>query len=136
MHEKDTSLCASTVSANLAIFEKLQGLWMARAIHVAGRLGLPDLLASRPKKLSELALATATDESILHRLLRCLKHLVSLRKRRSDATAARHSPSNCSATVLFIGWQCYMVRSGNCGQGNGWRIVPGLAFRECAKHSE
>jgi len=75
MHEKDTSPYASTNSANLAIFEKLQGLWMARAIHVAVRLGLPDLLASRPKKLSELALATATDESILHRLLRCLKHL-------------------------------------------------------------
>ena len=48
---------------------------MARAIHVAVRLGLPDLLANRPKKLSELALATACDEPTLHRLLRCLKHL-------------------------------------------------------------
>src|SRR6516162_1568086 len=75
MHEKDTSLCASTVSANLAIFEKLQGLWMARAIQVAVRLGLPDLLANRPKELSDLALATASDRSTLHRLLRCLKHL-------------------------------------------------------------
>jgi hypothetical protein len=80
MHEKDTSLCASTVSANLAIFEKLQGLWMARAIHVAVRLGLPDLLANRPKELSELALATVSDESTLHRLLRCLKDLGIIRE--------------------------------------------------------
>ena len=80
MHEKDTNLCASTVSANLAIFEKLQGLWMARAIHVAVRLGLPDLLANRPQELSELALATASDEPTLHRLLRCLKDLGIIRE--------------------------------------------------------
>jgi len=48
---------------------------MARAIQVAVRLGLPDLLANRPKELSDLALATASDRSTLHRLLRCLKHL-------------------------------------------------------------
>ena len=45
-------------SENLALLEKLQGLWMARAIHVAVRLGLPDLLTGRAKSLSELALAT------------------------------------------------------------------------------
>jgi hypothetical protein len=60
---------------NLAIFEKLQGLWMARAIQIAVRLGLPDLLANRSIELPELALATASDEPTLHRLLRCLKHL-------------------------------------------------------------
>jgi hypothetical protein len=60
---------------NLALLEKLQGLWMARAIQVAVRLGLPDLLANRPKELSELALATASEQATLHRLLRCLKHL-------------------------------------------------------------
>ena len=60
---------------NLAVFEKLQGFWIARAIQVAVRLGLPDLLAKGPKELSELASATACDEPTLHRLLRCLKHL-------------------------------------------------------------
>jgi len=53
---------------------------MARAIHVAVRLGLPDLLANRPKELSELALATASDESTLYRLLRCLKDLRIIRE--------------------------------------------------------
>ena len=48
---------------------------MARAIQVAVRLGLPDLLGSGPKSLSELALATDSSEEALYRLLRCLKHL-------------------------------------------------------------
>jgi hypothetical protein len=75
MDEQNNSLCASAASANLAILEKLQGLWMARAIQVAVRLGLPDLLGSGPKSLSELALATDSSEETLYRLLRCLKHL-------------------------------------------------------------
>ena len=60
---------------DLAIFEKLQGLWIARAIHVAVRLGLPDLLANGPKTLADLACATRTNGEALHRLLRCLNHL-------------------------------------------------------------
>ena len=75
MDPKNDSLGASSASAHLAILEKLQGLWMARAIHVAVRLGLPDLLRSGPKRLSELALATDSSEEALCRLLRCLKHL-------------------------------------------------------------
>ena len=86
MHEKDTSRYA--VSANLAILEKLQGLWMARAIHVAVRLGLPDLLATRPRKLSDLALATDSDEPTLHRLLRSLRHLGIITEMSSEVFSA------------------------------------------------
>jgi hypothetical protein len=64
-----------TSAPNLAILKKLQGLWLARAIHVAVRLGLPDLLGNGPKRLSDLAMATESNEATLHRLLRCLKHL-------------------------------------------------------------
>jgi ubiquinone/menaquinone biosynthesis C-methylase UbiE len=73
--EKDNSRCTSAVAPNLAILEKLQGLWLARAIHVAVRLGLPGLLGNGPKRLSELASTTDSNEPALHRLLRCLKHL-------------------------------------------------------------
>jgi len=65
----------SGFAPNFAILEKLQGFWLGRAIHVAVRLGLPDLLANRPRPLSELALATNCNEPALHRLLHCLKHL-------------------------------------------------------------
>ena len=65
----------SAVAPNLAILKKLHGLWLARVIQVAVRLGLPDLLGNGPKRLSELALATGSNEPALHRLLRCLKHL-------------------------------------------------------------
>jgi len=81
---------------DLAIFEKLQGLWEARAIHVAVRLRLPDLLAKRPKELSELASATACDEATLHRLLRCLKHL---------GITTETSPAFYSSTPLAERWQ-------------------------------
>ena len=73
--EEDNSRFTSAVSANLVILQKLQGLGLARAIHVAVRLGLPDFLGNGPKRLSELALATGSNEPALHRLLRCLKHL-------------------------------------------------------------
>jgi predicted transcriptional regulator len=53
----------------------LQGLWLARAIHAAVRLGLPDLPGNGPKRLSELGSTTDSNQSALHRLLRCLKHL-------------------------------------------------------------
>ena len=79
-------------SENLALLEKLQGLWMARAIHVAVRLGLPDLLAGHAKSLSELALTSNCNESTLRRLLRSLKHL---------GLITETSPSFYSATSLF-----------------------------------
>jgi hypothetical protein len=75
MDEKNDDRLTSAVSANLAILEKLQGLWMARAVHVAVRLGLPDLLGKGTKRLAELASATHCKELTLRRLLRCLKHL-------------------------------------------------------------
>jgi hypothetical protein len=75
MDKKTNDRFTSAVSANLAILEKLQGLLMARAIHVAVRLGLPDLLGKGAKRLAELASATHCKELTLRRLLRCLKHL-------------------------------------------------------------
>jgi len=42
------------------------------AVHVAADLGLSDLLADGPRTVSDLAVATGTDEDTLHRLLRAL----------------------------------------------------------------
>jgi hypothetical protein len=75
MDKKTNDRLNSAVSANLAVLEKLQGLWMARAIHVAVRLGLPDLLEKGAKRLAELASAGHCQEPTLRRLLCCLKHL-------------------------------------------------------------
>ena len=82
----------SEFAPNLAILKKLQGLWLARTIHVAVRLGLADLLANGPRKLSELALATSSNETALHSLLRCLKHL---------GIVTEISPNLYSGTSLF-----------------------------------
>src|SRR6516165_10955347 len=103
---------------------------MARAIHVAVRLELPDLLANGPKGLSELALATGSDLATLHRLLRCLKHLGIIMETSPEVYSSTPSLSDCSATapIPCIGWQCYMVRSGSCAHRMGWRIESRPAF--------
>jgi hypothetical protein len=63
------------LAASLKELEGLQGLWSARAIQVAVRLGIPDLVANGPKGFAELAEATHADKNALYRLLRCLIRL-------------------------------------------------------------
>jgi len=63
------------LAAGLKVLESLQGRWSARAVQVAVRLGIPDLVANGPKRLAELAEATHADENALYRLLRCLIRL-------------------------------------------------------------
>jgi hypothetical protein len=44
----------------------------SRALHVATRLGIPDLLAGGPRSVEDLATATGAHAPSLHRLLRAL----------------------------------------------------------------
>jgi len=50
----------------------VNGHWLAQAIFVAVELRIPDLLAEGPASSDDLATATETDASALHRLLRAL----------------------------------------------------------------
>jgi hypothetical protein len=50
----------------------LVGHWTARAVYVAAKLGLADLLASGPRTAADLAEATGTHRRSLYRLLRAL----------------------------------------------------------------
>ena len=54
------------------LLELVNGSWMSQAIHVAARLGIPDLLATGARSGEELARATGTHPPSLHRLLRAL----------------------------------------------------------------
>ncbi|MEV8533606.1 methyltransferase [Streptomyces sp. NPDC051211] len=55
-----------------AMFEVVTNFWLARAVHAATELGIPDLLADGPRSTAELAASTGTDPRALHRLLRAL----------------------------------------------------------------
>jgi hypothetical protein len=60
------------VPPSVAVYEKAQGFWIAKAIGVACDLNIADLLVSGPKKIEEITAASNTDEQALYRLMRAL----------------------------------------------------------------
>ena len=60
------------VPANMAVFEKSQGFWIAKAIGVACELNLAEILGEEKKTVDEIAKEAGTDPSALYRLMRAL----------------------------------------------------------------
>ncbi|MBZ5576094.1 MAG: methyltransferase [Acidobacteriia bacterium] len=56
----------------VAMLHMIQGFWVSRALYVAAKLGLPDLLKDEPKSSRDLAEATGTHAPSLYRVLRAL----------------------------------------------------------------
>ena len=50
----------------------ITNFWTSRAVYIAAKLGIADLLKSGPKTVEELAQATETDASSLYRIMRAL----------------------------------------------------------------
>jgi len=63
---------AETVPPRLQMGQMITGYWVSKAVYVAAKLGLADLLADGPKSVSVLASETGADERALYRLLRAL----------------------------------------------------------------
>jgi hypothetical protein len=55
-----------------AVLQMIVGFWVSRAIYVAAKLGLADLVKDRPKTADELARLTGTHAPSLYRVLRAL----------------------------------------------------------------
>ena len=66
-NQKETQL-----PVELQMIQFIMGFWMSRAVYVAAKLGLADLLQSGPKTAEELAEATGTHAPSLYRILRAL----------------------------------------------------------------
>lgn len=60
------------VPANVAVFEKAQKFWIAKALGVASDLNLADIIGSGFMSIESLAKETNTDVSSLYRLMRAL----------------------------------------------------------------
>src|SRR5438128_11442423 len=56
----------------VAMLHMIQGFWVSRALYVAAKLGIPDLLKDEPKSSADLAQATGTHAPSLYRVLRAL----------------------------------------------------------------
>ena len=62
----------ASVSPTMAVFQVLTGFWSARAVYIAAKLGLADLVKDGPKTVDELAALTGTHAQSLYRVLRAL----------------------------------------------------------------
>ena len=60
------------VPPSMAVFEKTQGFWIAKAIGVACELNLAEIVGEKPRSIHEIAKASNTDSSALYRLMRAL----------------------------------------------------------------
>jgi SAM-dependent methyltransferase len=65
----------------------ITGFWMSRAVHVAAKLGIADLLQSGPKTVAELAEATGTHAPSLYRILRALTSAGVFKREHDDRFA-------------------------------------------------
>jgi hypothetical protein len=68
------SLLPNSLPASARILHMgFTALVIARAVYVAAKLGIPDLLQDRRLRSEELAQATGTPPSVLYRLLRAVR---------------------------------------------------------------
>ncbi|HXG66725.1 MAG TPA: methyltransferase [Blastocatellia bacterium] len=57
---------------DVVMLQMISGFWVSRAIYIAAKLGIADLLGERPQTADELAAATETHAPSLYRVLRAL----------------------------------------------------------------
>jgi SAM-dependent methyltransferase len=72
MSKPDQGAGQSELTPRLALFQLLTAHYVSRAIYVAAKLGIADLLSSGPRTYEELAAATGTHGPSLNRVLRLL----------------------------------------------------------------
>jgi len=55
-----------------AMLKLISGFWISRAIYIAAKLGIADLIKDQPRTVDQLATATGTHAPSLYRVLRAL----------------------------------------------------------------
>ncbi len=67
-----TAATTQQLPPEAVLMQMVGGVFVSQAVSLAAKLGIADLLAAKPKTVSELAAETMTHERSLYRLLRCL----------------------------------------------------------------
>ena len=70
--EQDRLQEMSEAPPYLRMLQMISGFWISRAIYIAAKLGIADLVKDQPKTAAELAQATGTHAPSLYRVLRAL----------------------------------------------------------------
>ena len=126
VNEKDKNRDLSALPPYLQIFFLSEGAAISTALFLAAEIGIADLLAEGPKDSTELAQATSTDPSALHRVL----HLLS-----SVGVFAEVSPGRFGLTPLG---EC--LRANIPGSMRSWVRMEGFkvwlqSYGECESAS-
>src|ERR1044071_7331898 len=72
MNEQDNPQEEFETPPPFIMLRMISGFWISRAIYVAAKLGIADLVKDEPKTASELAQETGTHAPSLYRVLRAL----------------------------------------------------------------
>ncbi|BBX14521.1 MULTISPECIES: acetylserotonin O-methyltransferase [Mycobacteriaceae] len=101
----------AAVPAGVAVMELGFGAWLAQAMHVAVRLGIPDALRTGPLTADETARRVGTDPAATYRLMRALASQSVLKLRRDGRFALTRigralvsdDPASVAPMIAFIG---------------------------------
>ena len=128
------SLNPPAAPAELAMLQMITGFWASRAICVAARLGLADLLKTSPLTATEIASSTGSNPDSMYRLLRALASVgvfAELDGRRFATTLLAQTLEERPGTLRYFAM-------GELGQEHyaAWELFPysvetgGIAFNE------
>ena len=113
----------SFVPASVAVFEKSQGFWIAKAINVACELNLAEIIDKEEKTVEEIAKKSNTDAPALYRLMRALasegifkETKLKTFKNNKFSTALREGPGNFKHMIK------HQLNETN------WKIINGLQY--------
>lgn len=109
---------SADIPPSAAMLRMISGFRVARAIYIAAKLGLADLLKDEPKENGELALATGTHAPSLYRVMRALASVGIFAEDEQGrftltpiaATLQSHVPGSLRAwAVLVLGEEDYQA---------------------------
>ena len=111
-------MTTSESSPRDALLRTVNAYQISRAAHVAAALGIADLLAAGPRDVDDLAAATRTQPSALHRLLRALAS-VGIFAEVEDADGNHR---------LALTPQAQYLRSDTPGSVRNWAVLMGRPY--------
>jgi DNA-binding IclR family transcriptional regulator len=117
-------------SAAAALSQMIRGALVTQLIYVAARLGIADLLQSRPKTPQELAITVGADAPALYRILRALASLGLF----AEAGDGRFQTTPLAE--LLRRDADYSLRGSALlyGEGWWWRVVGSFPRRQDRRH--
>ena len=86
MTQRDATEIEKSPTNARQLLDLINGNWTTQAIYVAARLGIPDVLAEKPRTTEELAHSTGAQVHSLHRLMRALVTIGICREIAADSS--------------------------------------------------